>query len=150
MMSEEMLKLMVDKFIFRIPTDRYFSEFGVWVKPEGDVARLGVSDFVQQRYGDVAFADAMPVGIALAPGDELASVETIKVNVIVPSPVKGTITAINEQLEDAPEQINQDPYGAGWLALVELADWEADRAQLFDAPAYYERVREQAEEEMNA
>ena len=149
-MSEEMLKLMIDKFIFRIPTDRYFSEFGVWVKPEGDVARLGLSDFAQQHNGDVAFADSMPVGTALEPGDEVASVETIKVNVIVPSPVKGTITALNEQLEDAPEQINQDPYGAGWLALVELADWEADRAELLDASADYDLIREQAEEELHA
>jgi glycine cleavage system H lipoate-binding protein len=74
----------VDKFTFRVPKGLYYSDTGVWVKPEGSVARLGLSDLAQQRSGDMAFAQVKPVGTALKAGDEGASVETIKVVVIVP------------------------------------------------------------------
>jgi glycine cleavage system H protein len=149
-MSQEMLELTIDKFTFRVPGDLYFNEAGVWVKLEGDRARVGLSDFQQQRSGDIAFAEVQPAGTALRPGDEVISIETIKVNVILPSPVTGTIVEINPELEDAPEWINQDPYGQGWFAVVELTDWEADKANLLDAEAYYVLVKEQAEEELNA
>lgn len=147
-MSKEMLELTVDKFAFRVPKGLYYNDGGVWVKPEGHAARLGLSDFSQQRSGDMAFAEVKPVGTALKPGDEFASVETIKVNVILPSPVTGAIAEINRALEDAPELINQDPYGKGWLAGVELTDWEADKAKLLDAEAYYALIKRQAEEEV--
>ena len=147
-MSEEMLELTVDKFTFRVPKSLYFNDAGIWVRPEGSVARLGLSDFAQQRSGDMAFVEVKPVGTVLKPGDEFASIETIKVNVILPSPIMGAIAEINRALEDAPELINQDPYGKGWLAVVELTDWEADKAKLLDADAYYALVKEQAEEEM--
>jgi len=147
-MTEDMLELTVDKFTFRVPRGLYYNDTGVWVRPEGRIARLGLSDFAQQRSGDMAFAEVRPVETLLKPGDEFASVETIKVNVILPSPVTGAIAEINRALEDAPELINQDPYGKGWLAVVELTDWEADKAKLLDADAYYALVKEQAEEEM--
>jgi glycine cleavage system H protein len=147
-MSEEMLELTVDKFTFRVPKGLYFNDTGVWVRQEGSVARLGLSDFAQQRSGDMAFAEVKPVETVLKPGDEFASVETIKVNVILPSPVTGAIAEINTALEDAPELINQDPYGEGWLAVVELTDWETDKAKLLNADAYYALIKRQAEEEV--
>lgn len=147
-MAEEMLELTVDKFTFRVPKGLYYNDTGVWVKQEGSLARLGLSDFAQQRSGDMAFAEVKPVETLLKPGDEFASIETIKVNVILPSPVTGAIAEINRALEDAPELINQDPYGKGWLATVELTDWESDKAKLLNAEAYYALVKEQAEEEM--
>jgi glycine cleavage system H protein len=147
-MPEEMLELTVDKFTFRVPKGLYFNDTGVWIRPEGSVARLGLSDFAQQRSGDMAFAEVKPVETLLKPGDEFASVETIKVNVILPSPVTGAIAEINAALEDAPELINQDPYGKGWLAVVELTDWEADKSKLLDADAYYALIKVQAEEEV--
>ncbi len=147
-MSEEMLELTVDKFTFRVPKGLRYNDAGVWVKLEGSMARLGLSDFSQQRSGDTAFAEVKLVETLLKPGDEFASVETIKVNVILPSPVTGVIAEINRALEDAPELINQDPYGKGWLAVVELTNWEADRAKLLDAEAYYALIQRQAEEEV--
>jgi len=147
-MSKEMLELTVDKFTFRVPQGLYYNDTGVWVKQEGSVARLGLSDFSQQRSGDMAFAEVKPVETLLKPGDEFASVETIKVNVILPSPVTGAIAEINMALEDAPELINQDPYGKGWLVVVQLTDWESDRANLLNADAYYALIKRQAEEEV--
>ncbi len=146
-MPEDILELTVDKFTFRIPRGLYYNDAGVWVRLEGEVAYLGLSDFAQQRSGDMAFAEVKPVGTALKPGDEFAAIETIKVDIALPSPVSGAIVEVNPALEDAPEKINQDPYGEGWLARVKLAAWEADKTQLLDADAYYVLVKEQAEEE---
>ena len=145
-MAEEILELTVDKFTFRVPKGLYYSDTGVWVKQEGSVARLGLSDFGQQRSGDMAFAEVKPVETHLKPGDEFASVETIKVNVILPSPVTGAIAEVNRALEDAPELINQDPYGKGWLVVVQLTAWESDKAKLLNADAYYALIKRQAEE----
>ena len=146
-MPEEILELTVDKFTFRVPKGLYYTDAGVWVRLEGEVARLGLSDFAQQRSGDVAFAEVKPVGTALKPGDEFAAVETIKVDIGLPSPVSGVLVEVNPALEDAPERINEAPYGAGWLARVKLTAWDTDQAQLLDADAYYALIKEQAEEE---
>jgi glycine cleavage system H protein len=147
-MSEEILKVTVDKFNFLVPKGLLYSEAGVWLKLEGNRARLGLSDFAQQSSGDVAFAKIRPVGTTLESGDEFGEIETVKVNVGFPSPVKGTIVDINHRLEEAAELINQDPYGQGWLAVVELTDWESDSDHLLDAVAYSALVKEQAEAEM--
>jgi glycine cleavage system H protein len=147
-MPERMLKVTIDKFTFVIPRALAYSETGVWVKREGSRARLGLSDFAQQHSGDVAFARVKPVGTDLESGEEFADIETVKVNASFPSPVKGTIVEINPSLEEAAELINQDPYGKGWLAVVELADGESDRTQLLDADAYSALVKDQAEAEM--
>jgi glycine cleavage system H protein len=141
------LETTVDKFIFRVATDRYYSDEGVWVKEENGRVHIGLSDFVQQRSGDVAFAEIKPAGTALAVGDEVAMIETIKVIIVFTSPVMGNIVEVNPAMEEAPEAINQDPYGEGWLAVIEPADWAADRSRLLDAQAYFVRMQAQAEEE---
>jgi glycine cleavage system H protein len=147
-MAQEMLELTVDKFTFRVLKGLYYNDAGVWVKLEDGKARLGLSDFSQQQGGDMAFAEVKPVGTVLNPGDEIASVETIKANLSLPSPVTGTIVEINAELQDAPELINQDPCGKGWLAVVALAAWESDKARLLTAEAYYAHIKKQAEEEV--
>ncbi len=147
-MTKETLELTVDKFTFRVPKELHYSDANVWIRLEGDRARVGLSDFSQQRSGDVAFAEVKPVGTLLKPGDEFASVETIKVNVSLPSPVTGTIVEANPELQDAPELINQDPYGKGWLAVVQLTDWAGDSAGLLNADDYYASIKRQAEEEV--
>jgi glycine cleavage system H protein len=147
-MSDEMLELTIDKFTFRVPKGLYYNDTGVWVRQEGSLARLGFSDFAQQRSGDMAFAEVKPVGTELVPGDEFASIETIKVNVVLPSPVTGKIVDTHRALEETPELINQDPYGKGWLVAVELADWESDKAKLLNTDAYYALIKRQAESEV--
>ncbi len=86
-MSEEMLKVAVDKFTFLVPTGRFYSDAGVWLELEGSRARLGLSDFLQQSSGDVAFAKVKSMKTMLRPGDELAEIETVKANMSIPSPV---------------------------------------------------------------
>ncbi len=143
-----MLEVTVDKFIFRVPERLLFSDAGVWVSAEGSRARLGLSDFAQQVNGDIAFANIAACGTELEAGDEFGSIETVKVNLSLLSPVKGRLVEINALLRDAPEAINQDPYGRGWMVIIELLDWDKDKAGLLDAPRYLERVKEQAEAEL--
>jgi glycine cleavage system H protein len=143
----ELLETTIDKFTFKVASDRSYTNEGVWVKEDNGKVRIGLSDFVQQRSGDVAFADVKPEGKVLAAGDELAVIETIKVNITYSSPVNGKIVEVNPAMSEAPEAINLDPYGAGWLAVMEVADWEAQRAKLLDPQAYFKIMKGQAEEE---
>jgi glycine cleavage system H protein len=143
----QFLETTVDKFTFRVATDRYYNGEGLWVLPEGNHVRIGLSDFLQQRSGDVAFAEIKPVGTTLAVGEEVALIETIKVNISLTSLVSGTVVEVNPDMELSPEVINQDPYGAGWLVIIEAADWQAERSQLLDAQAYFDLMKGQAEEE---
>ncbi|MGC2185148.1 MAG: glycine cleavage system protein H [Terriglobales bacterium] len=147
----EYLETTVDKFTFRVATDRLYTSDGVWVQAQGTMqVRVGLTDFVQQHGGDVAFAKVKPTGTSLKPGDELAELETMKVNLDLPSPVTGTIVEINKALELKPELINQDPFGEGWLAVVEASNWEADRTKLLDPKAYLSAMQSQAEQELKS
>src|SRR5512146_926442 len=141
----EFLEVTVGKFTFKVATDRFYTHEGVWALAAGNQVRIGLSDFLQQRSGDIAFAEIKPVGTALAAGDEVASIETIKVNVALSAPVSGSVIEVNPEMATAPEAINQDPYGAGWLAVIAATDWAADRSRLLDAAAYFEVVKREAE-----
>ena len=143
----QFLETTVDKFIFRVATDRSYTGEGLWVWAEGSRVRLGLSDFLQQRSGDVAFAEVKPVGTTLAAGEEVAVIETIKVNISLTSPVGGTVVEVNSALDLSPEVINQDPYGAGWLVVIEAEDGQAEHGQLLDAQSYFDLMKGQAEEE---
>ncbi len=144
---KEFLEFTVGKFTFKVPTDRKYSSEGLWVKEEGNRVRIGVSDYIQQRSGDVAFAEVKPAGIALAARDELATLETIKVSTSFATPVAGRVALINPLMESAPEIINQDPYGEGWLCEIEPTDGEHERITLLDADAYFAKIKREAENE---
>jgi len=150
----EYLEAMIDKFTFRVATDRLYAADGVWafwLQAEGPSrVRVGMSDFLQQRSGDVAFVSVKPPGTALAVGDDVAEIETIKVNVGLPSPVGGKVVEINPALVLNPEIVNQDPYGKGWLAVIEVGNWESERAKLLDPQAYLALIRQQAEQELKS
>ena len=141
------LEVTVDKFIFRVATDRLYTAEGVWALEEGDRIRIGVTDFLQQRSGDVAFAEVRAEGRAVATGDEVATIETIKANVEVISPVSGAIAEVNQALAMTPEVINQDPYGDGWLAVIDASDWPKEAETLLGPEAYFDLMKGQAEEE---
>jgi glycine cleavage system H protein len=102
----------------------------------------------QQVNGDIAFAHVGRLGDTLEAGDEFGSIETVKVNVGLPSPVAGKTVEVNPLLDDSPEVINQDPYGKGWMVVLEVNDWETNKQDLLDAPHYLELVKQQAEAEL--
>jgi glycine cleavage system H protein len=146
-MSQDYLETTVDKFIFRVKVGCLYSDGGVWVAldPVSGVSRLGLSDYTQQSSGDVAFVSLPEPGHSVVAGKELAAVETIKVDLEVQAPFDGAIVTVNEALEDAPELINQDPYGRGWLVEVRPAQWPV--SGLLDATQYLAVMTAQAEAE---
>jgi glycine cleavage system H protein len=143
----EMLETTVDKFIFRVAADRRYTPEGIWVQADGSQVRIGLSDFFQQRSGDVAFVEIKDAGARVVAGESIGSIETIKVDVELLSPLSGEIVEVNPALEDAPEAINQDPYGEGWIAVIEADRWSEDSTRLLDAQAYFEHMKKEAEEE---
>jgi glycine cleavage system H protein len=148
----EFLETTADKFTFRVAVGRHYSAEGLWalsLAPEAPGrVRVGFSDFMQQHSGDAAFLTVRPVGTVLRTGDELGELETVKVNLSVHTPVAGTVVEVNPALELTPEVANQDPYGEGWLAVIEAASWEEDRAKLLDARAYQAVMQSQVEQEL--
>ncbi len=143
------LEATIDKFTFRVPEDRLFTAEGIWLQPEnGATVRLGVTDYVQQHSGDIAFVSTKPRGTRLALEEEFAAIETIKVNLSLPSPITGTVVEVNAALETGPELVNKDPYGLGWLVVMDAASWDTERARLLQPAAYLAVMQSQAEAEI--
>jgi glycine cleavage system H protein len=120
-----------------IPEDLRYSPEHEWVRVEGTRARIGITDYAQDALGDIVFVDLPSVGSEVATGGQIGEVESTKSVSEIYAPVAGTVTAVNDALTTTPEQINQDPYGEGWLCEMELAS-EADLSSLLDAAAYGE------------
>ncbi len=144
----DFLECTADKFTFRVATDRLYTADGLWVLPEqpGRV-RVGLTDFMQQRSGDLAFLALKAPGTTVLAGDDFAEMETVKVTQTLPCPVAGTIRQVNEALDQSPEVVNGDPYGAGWLAVMEPTDWEKDRSKLLEPNAYFSVMQSEIEQE---
>ena len=112
----------------------YYSESHEWVKVEGNVAVIGITDFAQHAMGDLSYVDMPEVDDEFAAGDEFGAVESVKAASDLYSPVSGTVVEINEELEDAPELLNQDAF-ANWIMKVEMSD-PSELDSLMDAAAY--------------
>ena len=100
--------------------DRYYTETHEWVAVEDSVATIGITDFAQAQLGDVVFLELPRVGKLLEAGDTFGVVESVKAASDLYSPVAGTVLEVNESLNANPEQVNDEPYGAGWLIRVQL------------------------------
>jgi glycine cleavage system H protein len=100
--------------------DRYYTETHEWVQLEGDVATIGITDFAQSQLGDVVFLELPSVGRMLEAGDSFGVVESVKAASDLYSPVAGSVVEVNEVLSEAPETVNREPLGAGWLIRVRL------------------------------
>lgn len=146
----DFLEFTVDKFTFIVATDRWYNAQGVWAKEDESNVRIGLSDYLQKRSGDVAFAEVNPEGALVKCEAEIAVIETIKVNISLLSPVSGKVVQVNPLLSSSPEVINQDPYGAGWLAVIQVEDFSGQAAMLIDARTYFQKIRQEAERESTA
>ena len=143
----DFLTVTYDKFIFNIPTQDYlFNENDCWVRVIDGRARVGVSDFVQQNMTDITYFEPAEVGKQVEQFDEVGSLESGKSMMDTLSPVSGRIVAVNTQLVDSPELVNEDPYGKGWIAEIELRDFDSDRELLLDGVAYSKIVEKKAAE----
>ena len=124
------------------PDDRRYTDQHEWALVQGNegadtVVRVGITDHAQDALGDIVFVQLPEVGAEVGPGNPIGEVESTKSVSDVYSPVTGVVTAVNDALADAPETVNSDPYGAGWLVEIRVSGSEGDpTAELLDAAAY--------------
>ena len=105
-----------------LPEDVRYTEDHEWVKAAGETTRVGISDYAQDQLGDIVFVELPGVGDTFEKGDEFGTLESVKAVSELYMPVGGEITAVNEGLEDAPELVNSDPYGEGWMIEIKVSD----------------------------
>lgn len=115
-----------------------YSESHEWVKMDGDIAIIGVSDYAQSEMGDITYVDMPDEGDALEQGEDFGALESVKASSELYAPVSGTVVACNTALEESPELINKDPYSA-WIIKVEVSD-KAQLNALMSASAYAQKV----------
>jgi len=127
----------------KIPAGLLYSSDHEWIKVENGKATIGITDFAQDQLGDVVFVEVPEVGTELTAGAGLSTIESVKAVSDVYSPVSGKVVEANDELTDAPQTINEDAYGAGWIAVIELAD-ESELKDLLDAAAYEKLLAEEA------
>ncbi|MDD4752008.1 MAG: putative zinc-binding protein [Desulfitobacteriaceae bacterium] len=140
-------KFTKDKFIFRIPKEGfYYNENDCWAYVVGNKARIGVTDFVQKSLSDIMFFTPPAMGSEIEQFGEAGSIESGKAVFEIISPVSGMITAINEELLDFPEYINDNPYEKGWIAELKLTDFESDKELLIGFDEYFEIVKRKVDE----
>jgi glycine cleavage system H protein len=125
-----------------IPSNLRYHQEHEWVRAEGREATIGISHFAQDALGDIVFIDLPKAGAKVTAGQQIGEVESTKTTSTIYTPVSGTITKINTDLKDHPEAVNSDPYGKGWMAVIELtAPAEVD--QLMTSTQYEEFLSKQ-------
>ncbi len=122
-----------------LPEDLLYHPEHTWARIEGDTATVGITDFAQKELGDIVYVELPEVGRAVGFGEVFGTVESSKSVSELYSPVDGQVVEVNAEMEDAPERINDDPYGEGWLVRVRLAPG-FDTGRLLPAQAYRSQV----------
>ena len=103
------------------PTDRQYTKEHEWVRAEGGVGTIGITDHAQHELGDIVYVDLPKIGAHVEQGKSLGSVESVKAVSDIYSPVSGEVTEVNEMLAQSPEKLNQDPHGAAWLVKIRMS-----------------------------
>ncbi|MEY2967413.1 MAG: glycine cleavage system H-protein [Actinomycetota bacterium] len=119
----------------QVPADLVYSSDHEWIRRNGNTVRIGITDYAQDALGDVVFVQVPSVGVSVAKGQSFSEVESTKSVSDIYAPVSGMVTAVNEALGSAPELVNSDPYGEGWICEIEISN-EADFGDLLDAAGY--------------
>lgn len=146
-LAESFLEIKVDKWTFRVPKDRFYNENDCWVKLDGNIAAVGITEFLQNMVGDVIYVQLPALGTVVGQFDETGSFESVKSVLDLLSPVSGVVREINEQLQQKPELVNQDPYKRGWFVKIEVRDFKADKENLLGPEAYFEVMKRKIEAE---
>ncbi len=120
-----------------VPAELLYSAEHEWARPleDGSAVRIGITDYAQDALGDVVFVDLPAVGTAVAAGDSVGELESTKSVSEMYAPVSGAVVAVNEALANTPQLLNQDPYGEGWLCVIEMSD-SSELDSLLDAATY--------------
>jgi glycine cleavage system H protein len=146
-LTENSLEIKVDKWTFRVPKDRFYNENDCWAKLDGNIATVGITDFLQNMVGDVIYVELPTLGTTIGQFDEVGSFESVKTVLDLLSPVAGVVKEINAQLKQKPELVNQDPHGNGWFVKIEVKDFETDKENLLSPDAYFAVLKQKIERE---
>ena len=122
-----------------VPTNLKYTNDHEWVKVDGNVATVGITDFAQSELGDIVFVDIQTEGEELGKGEVFGAIEAVKTVADAFMPVSGKVIEVNANLEGAPETVNSDPYGAGWMIKVEMSN-AAELDELLDAAQYQQII----------
>ncbi len=118
-----------------IPSDLRYTESHEWIRIEGDTGTMGITDFAQSELGDIVFVELPQVGAKVEKGKPLGTVEAVKAVSDLNAPASGEVTAVNGDLEKAPDTVNKDCYGGGWMVKIKLSD-PSEANTLMDAASY--------------
>jgi glycine cleavage system H protein len=118
-----------------VPEQLRYSSDHEWISRDGDIVRIGITDYAQDALGDVVFVQVPDVGASVSAGDSFGEVESTKSVSDVYAPVAGTVVEVNEALTEGPQALNEDPYGDGWICTIRMSD-PAEFDALLDAAAY--------------
>ena len=129
-----------------IPSDLKYTKDHEWVRIESERCRVGITDYAQDSLHEIVYADLPKVGRVLGKGESFGTVESVKAVSEVYSPVSGEVVAINQKLADAPELVNKQPYGEGWLILIRHSKLEEEDDSLMSAEAYGDFLAKLSEE----
>ena len=129
---------------FEIPEELRFSNEDEWVRGSGDRAEIGVSDYAQEQLGDIVFVELPEAGTAVTMDEPFGVIESVKAVSDLYAPISGEVVAINKELENRPEVVNEDCYGAGWLVAIKGSD-RSELDSLLAAKAYALTVDERSE-----
>jgi glycine cleavage system H protein len=130
--------------MMKIPTELRYTESDEWVRLEGKVATVGVTDYAQDQLSDLVFFEiTAAVGESVETGQSIGAIESVKAAADLYSPLTGTLKEINAALTSAPELVNSDPYGAGWMAKIEVSD-AGEIEALMDSAAYEKHCQERS------
>ena len=124
-----------------VPDDRRYTSDHEWVLVQDGRARVGITDYAQDALGDVVFVQLPARGASVAAGESFSEVESTKSVSDVYAPIHGSVSEVNQELVDAPQRINEDPYGAGWICDIEMSD-SSEYDNLMDADAYRQLISE--------
>lgn len=123
------------------PTNVKYTDEHEWIRPEGEIAFVGITDYAQDQLGDIVFVDVTAEGETLEKGEVFGSIEVVKTVSDLFLPVGGEVLEINPALEEQPELVNKDPYGEGWIIKIKMSD-PAELESLMDAEAYKQIINE--------
>jgi len=122
-----------------VPEELRYSKDHEWARPDGTRVRIGITDYAQDALGDVVFVQLPEIGTTVTLGESFSEVESTKSVSDIYAPVSGTVVEVNTDLADTPQRLNEDPYGEGWICVIE-ADDPSQLDQLLDADAYRQLI----------
>jgi len=125
------------------PDDLKYHREHIWIRPSGKNVTIGITDYAQDSLGDIVFVDPPEVDTEIEANSEIGEIESTKATSSIISPVSGRVIKINDDLTETPEIINDDPYGKGWIAIIEIGD-SAELDDLMDSSEYTKYVEEEA------